>query len=421
MIGDGDTAAPRPQVPPKAAVYAKGVNPGLNVSLDARGLSYVYDDFNDVDDWVNVHGRLSVSGGASSDVRGPSLGYAAGYHKTQMLTDNHRAKVTIQDGVMLYGESRVVICSDDRMSRYYGMAIDRGLFISQVSIIRGRSSIAVTKYETTTISLNTGDEFEVWYDRINSTVRVYQNDSEIASKYFEPTDIPHGQGARYVGVVMGTNWLIDIGPNFDDFEAFDVSEPAPVVNDPIDSLTPNPGWVEVLNGVQVNRHLIQPLTLGPDNIFHTSAAVRWTTPMGADSVKVVVTVYRFFGGKYTIVVRSNADMTNWIGIQFDTSTNTVRAVTGTGPTTVTNRGTAATRAVVTTGQQYTIVWDEDVEVIYCYRGASRTPLVEYDATGVFTGTGRYVGQTWNTTLLTAGVEPSAFTAYDVDNDRLYGS
>jgi len=420
VIGDADTLAPRPNVPTKSSRYAKGVNPGLNVSLDVKGLSYVYDDFDDVDDWINVHGALGVSGGASSDVRGPSLGYAAGYHKTQMLTDNHRVKVTIQDGIMLYGESRVVICSDDRMTRYYGMAIDRGLLISQVSIIRGTSSISVDKYETTTISLSAADEFEVWYDRINSTVRVYQNDSEIASKFFEPNDIPHGPGNRYVGVVMGTNWLIDIGPNFDDFEAFDVAEPAPVVNDPIDALTPNPSWVEVLNGVQVNRHLLQPQTLGPDNVLYSSSAVRWDTPMGTDSVKVVVTVFRFFAGTYTIVVRSNADMTNWIGIEFEYPAHTVKVVTGTGPTTVTARA-VETRVLATTGQQFTVVWDEDEDWIYCYRGASRTPLVEWDASGNFTGSGRYVGQVWSTSLLTSGVEPSAFTAYDVDNDRLYGS
>lgn len=421
MIGAGDTTAARPFTPNWVSGYAKGTDLALTVATTVTGLSYVYDDFDTVDDWVNVYGQLGVSGGATSDVVATGISYSAGYHKTVMLTDNHRAKVTIQDGAVIYGESRVVICADDRFANYYGVSIRRGLLASQVAIIRGKSSISVDKYESVAATISAGDEFEVWYDRINSTVRVYQNDSEIAAKYFPPTDIPHGPGCRHVGVVMGTNWLIDIGPNFDDFEAFDVYEAPALVHDPVDSLTVNPGWVAVDDTIKVNQHLIQPLSLGPDGV--ANAAVRWTTPMTTDSVKVVVSVYKFLIGKFFVVLRSNAAMTNWVGIEFDSLTNSVYAVTGSGPTTTTRRGTLGLFMwvrpeieVASSGLQYTVTWDEVTETIRLYRGSKRTPIVEWAAGASFAGTGRYVGMMWNTTLGVTGIEPTAFDAYDVTSD-----
>lgn len=420
MIGESDTTADKPFNPAWISGYAKGVNSTVTVSTKVRGLGYIYDDFNSVDDWTMVYGQLSVSGGATSDVFGPLLGYAAGYHKTQLLSDNCRAKVTIQDGVMLYGESRVFVCSDDRMTRYYGVAISRRVIGSNVRIIRGLSSIACDSFEQTLVSIANGDEFEVWYDRLNSTVRVYQNGSEIAAKYFPPNDIPHGVGCRYTGVVMSANWLLDAGPRFDDFEAYDVSEPAPVVHDAVDSLTVNPGWVAVDDTIRVNRHLLQPMSLGPNNV--ANAAVRWTTPMGTDSVKVVVSVFRFPTniGKFYLVLRSNAAMTNWVGIEFDSALGQVFAVTGSGPTTTTRRGTSGLFYWIvpalenaSTGYQYTATWDEATETIRLYRGARTTPIVSWSAGATFNGTGRYVGMVWDTLLGQNGVEPTAFDAYDV--------
>ena len=422
-LGLADTKAAHPSPAVRQSGYAKGVRAGLTIRTNVKGLSYIYDDFDTVDDWINVHNQLGVSGGASSDVVAPGISYAAGYHKTQLLSDNCRAQVTIQDGVVIYGESRVVVCADPKFSRYYGVAIATGLLGTYVSIIRGKSSISVDKYEEVSVSMSAGDTFAVWYDRINSVVRVYQNDSEIAAKYFPPNDIPHGPGNRYTGVVMGTNWLVDMGPNFDDFEAFDVHEPAPVVYDPVDSTTVNAGWVAVDDTIKVNQHLLQPMSLGPDGV--ANAAVRWTSEMGTTSVKVVVSVYKFLTGKFYIAVRSNAAMTNWVGIEFDSLTSEIYAVTGSGPTTITRRGTPGiffwsgpkpTWDFAVTGMQYTVTWDEATETIRLYRGGSRTPLIEWVAGATFNGTGKYVGMMWDTTLGVTGIEPTSFIAYDVTDE-----
>lgn len=410
-IGGSDTRNKLPTLPAWVSGYAKGATTGLTVSSRARGLSYVYDSFDTVNDWINVYGRLGVGAG---DVVATGVSYSAGRHKTQMLSDNHRAKVTIQGSI--YGESRVVICADERFNRYYGIAIRKGLIFQDVSIIRGLSSIAVDKYETVGVVIDPGDEFEVWYDRVNSKVRIYENGSEIASKYFEPNDIPHGPGCRWTGVVMGTNWLVDIGPNFADFEAYDVDPVTPKIYDPVDSLIVKPEWTAVTNTVRVGQHSLQPLSLGPTG---SSAAVRWNTEMDTNSVKVVFTSYFFPStGDYTVVLRSNANMTNWIGIKFTNTwmARTVQVVTGTGPTTSTVRGSAVTMQM-SAAQQYTVTYNDTTKTISMYRGANRTPILQWAAGNAFNPSGKYVGQTWTRAgTLFPCIEPTVFEAYNVTAD-----
>lgn len=439
-LGLGATRRKRPIVPEWIDGYAKGALTELELDVKVTGLGYIYDDFDSVDDWVNVHGRLRTTGGATSDVYGPDLGYAAGYHKTQLLTDNCRAKVTIQSESILYGQSRVWICGDNRMTRYYGLAIGKSLLSSYIVILRGKSSISVDTYENTNVTLSSGDEFEIWYDRPNSTVRVYQNGSEIASKYFPPNDIPHGPGNRWCGVVMATDWLVDLGPNFDDFTAWDVAAPLPDIYDPVDQKVLNSHWVTVSGEAEVHTWLAFPRTIGPESAGHTTAALRWDTQISTDSVKVVVTLHRFGVGKYNIAVCSNTGMTNWLGVQFDATTDKIAIVTGSGPTTVTSRINTDHIVVqpiipqigwywthnthyepVRTGMQYTIQYDYTPNVIKVFKGNNLgTPLLEWeDAADVVShGSGhRYVAQSWVAGLLTPGVEPMAFEAFAVTADQ----
>lgn len=426
MIGEADTKAPRPRCAEWVTGYAKGINPAVEVSTKITGLSYVYDDFADLDQWVTVHGKLAISSGGnvySDPTLRSSWWYAAGYHVTEMLTDNHRATVTIQSGTLSYGESRVFICADKSMHRYYGLALRNGVLGDSVAIIRGQSDIGVDRYESTTITISPGDTFSVWWDRINSTVRVYQNGAEICSKYFTPQDIPHGPGNRYCGVVMGTR-LLSTGPRFADFEAYDEDDPAPIINDPMDGPDIDPGWIPVDYAFELHKHLFYPNSIGPIRSSHTTAAVRWTDPVNTDSVKVVVPVMRHGNGTFTIVVRSTSTMSNWIGVKFTQTTmsHTVSVVTGTSFQNTTTRTSVAhtlreriaARVVLRYGDIITVTWDEDNDTITAYKGATTTPLIQYDAGGVFSGTGRYVGMIWETSVLGQdGVEPTSFTAYDV--------
>ena len=415
MIGEADTVGARPTAPPKVDAYAKGALLQMDISIKATGLGYIYDAFDTVDDWIMVHGQLSVSGGETSDVQGPTVfGYAAGRHKTQLLSDNCRAKVTIQDGVMGFGESRVFVCADERMNNYYGMAIQTGALGDKVSIIRGSSSISVDEYEETSVTVANGDEYEVWYDRLNSTVRVYENGSEICAKYFPPTDIPHGPGCRWTGVVMSARRFLDNGPAFADFEATDVAYPAPEIRDPIDSLTVNAGWVNVLNEIEVHRHLNHPLTIGPKKALWTESAVRWTSELSTTSVRAVFTAKRMGAGKFRVAVRSNAALTNWVGVEFNSTTSRVRIVKGTSPTAVTYYGSE--HVWLAHREQWTITWDDGTETLNVYRGAETSPVISWSAGAAFTASGKYVGLIWDAALLSTGVEPSGIDVYAVTAD-----
>lgn len=220
MIGDGDTRAAAPSAPKWVSGYAKGVQSGVVLRAKVTGRTSIFDTFTTVDNWINVYGRLAPSGGS---VIATGISYSAGYHKTTLLTSNQLAEVTIANPVV-FGESRVVICADDRFNRYYGIAIRKGLLLSQVSIVRGLSSISVQKFGTVNATIEAGDTFAVWYDRYNATVRAYRNEVEITSHVVDPFDLPHGPNQRKTGVVMGTNWLVDIGPNFSAFEAIDMPD-----------------------------------------------------------------------------------------------------------------------------------------------------------------------------------------------------
>lgn len=433
MIGEADTVHPRPAVPAWLPAYNKGVFGEVSVSTRVTGLTHIYDPFNSVDDWIPVHGKLGASGG---EVRSESLTYSASRHKTECLTDNIRAKVTIEAAPILAGESRVVICSDDRMNSYYGVAIyNASVGTDKIWIIRGQSSISVDKYQPTNITLAAGDEIEVWYDRMNSTVRVYQNGSEVCKQYFPPADIPHGPGNRYTGVVIGAGWTIDFGPKFTDFEAWDEDDPVAAIDDPVDSATLNTSWVQkfgqkgptsVTPSVEVHKHLLYENSIGATQTGGLQAAVLWSTPLTTASAKVVVRLLRFGTGEFTVCVRASSTMNSWVGIRFiqSPSVNTIEAVTGEGPVQQTSRTSPAShklrdrlevRQIVDKGDTYTITWNETTKTIRCYKGSSTTALVTWAAGSTFMPSSgdKYIGLNWYTGSVSKGLEPVSVQAYDV--------
>jgi hypothetical protein len=244
---------------------------------------------------------------------------------------------------------------------------------------------------------------------------LYKNGVELTSKYFSPTDIPHGPSCRHVGVVMSARWLLDQGPRFDSFEATDVQYPEPVVHDDVaDALIVNPNWVNVLGELEIHPHIFTEPSLGPNSVLFTSAAARWSTEMNTASVRAVFTAYRILSGKFRLAVRSNAAMTNWVGVQFDALTNQVQIVTGSGPATVTTRASAFDW--VSTWQQWWVTWNDTSKTLKVYRSGSVDPVLSWSAASAFTGTGKYVGLSWTADLLTLGVEPLSIDAYDVTAD-----
>lgn len=229
MIGGSSTTARKPQPPAMGSGVFLGAMSAVSASTTVSLKTRVFDDFSGgVDDWVNVRGRLTTTGGsitADTDIFDP-LSYvigAAGYHRTELLSDNIRAKITVPAGPLINGTSQFWFCGDTAMTHYYGVEVSTVLGSSKLSIIKGTSPNSWRKYSTTSVALAAGNVIEGWYDRPNSTLRMYRNGSPVgAPLVVPPTEIPHGPGRRRVGVIMAADWWIAPGGNFADFEAWDV-------------------------------------------------------------------------------------------------------------------------------------------------------------------------------------------------------
>ncbi|ATN88618.1 minor tail protein [Mycobacterium phage Demsculpinboyz] len=233
MIGASSSRSHKPIAPPLTDGVFLGAVSRASHSTSLSLKTRIYDDFNDgVRDWINVRGRLTTTGGASPDITAEDSLFdplswvvgAAGYHRTEMLSDNIRAKITVPDGLIINGTSQFWFCGDTAMTHYYGVEIASGLLTGhRISLIKGTSPNSWRRYKTTSVALAAGNTIEGWYDRPNSTLRMYRNGSQLGSGLVvPPTEIPHGPGRRRVGVIMGADWWIAPGGNFADFEAWDV-------------------------------------------------------------------------------------------------------------------------------------------------------------------------------------------------------
>lgn len=235
MIGASSTRGRKASAPPLVG----GANPAVRfgvVSQSRHSTSIalktaISDDFSSgVDDWVNVRGKLTTTGGASPDITAESTLFdplswvvgAAGYHRTELLSDNQRARVVVPDGLIANGTSQFWFCGDTAMDHYYGVEVSTVLGIDSLSIIKGTSPNSWRRFKTKVVDLESGDSVEGWYDRPNSTLRMYRNGTQVDSLPVAPTEIPHGPGRRRVGVIMAADWWVAPGGNFASFEAWDV-------------------------------------------------------------------------------------------------------------------------------------------------------------------------------------------------------
>ncbi len=411
-----ETRLRNPSAPALVDGYAKGVLSLTEHYNTAAAGTTITEDFEDgVSNWINIVGKLGTLSGNVYPVE--AFGYAAARHTTQLLSDSCRAKITVQDGFITAGKAAVVICADPQFTFYYGLVIETGIINNKFHIVRGTGPKSRQTLASAIVEIDPDDTAEIWYDRPNSTLRAYYNGSEVASYVVERNDIPHGPGRRYTGVVMGIDWVFAPGVLFEDFEAWDVIAPGPFIRDGFDSTTVSDGWVEVDDEVAIKRHLLTPNTLGPDNNFWTDAAIRHTTQASQDSVKVVFRAFRFGEGKFTVVLCSNSDMTNWCGVQFLSAglINAVLVVTGSGPTTYTEVGEWRYE-LTTSGTVFAITYNDVDNTYRLYRNTSTTPLLEWEdeSNAVTHGAGqRYVGMVWETSVLSPGVEPSMFEAYNI--------
>lgn len=431
MIGESRVRAHKPRPPQMGAGLFLGAASRVNASTSVSLKTRVFDDFSGgVGDWVNVRGKLTTTGGSSPDITADTdifnpLSYvigAAGYHRTEMLSDSVRVKVTVPDGLIINGTSQFWFCGDAAMTHYYGVEVSTVLGISSLSIIKGSSPNSWERFKTTLTPLTAGDSIEGWYDQRDSVVRMYHEGSEIAALPVPPTDIPHGPGRRRVGVIMAADWWIAPGGNFASFEAWDVYTPGPVIRDAIDSPSVDAGWDVVAGGLAVHQWPLRPNTLGPDFplAFQNAAAVR-DVEVGSDSVRVVINVLNRGAGKFTVALCSDAAMTNWLGIQFETGlvNNKVHTCLGTGPTDYTRPGESVWQ-LTENGAVFTITFDLPSKTLSLFKGERlEKPIIQLVDSGDFVSHGvghRHVGLVWEAAALSPGVEPAGVEVYEVTSE-----
>ncbi|OYN81790.1 DUF7264 domain-containing protein [Mycolicibacterium sphagni] len=160
----------------------------------------------------------------------------------------------------------------------------------------------------------------------------------------------------------------------------------------------------------------RPNTLGPNYTFNSAASARWLYEMNMDSITVVFRVWSLGAGKMNVLVCGDYALNSYVGIQFDTGpiNNRVRVITGAGPLSWHHQGSSVNNTVGN-GEYYTLKYFHPGKQIALYKGTNLTPLISWvdESNIVPHGEGfRYTGLSWNTSVLTPGVEPSEWEARD---------
>jgi hypothetical protein len=210
---------------PQLVTGSKGVGVLVNTATEMTVMPKLSasDDFTNLSKWVTVYGTPTITSGMLA-------GTGVVRYKNQAFTDSMQASGVV--GSIGTGKTRLIICADESVLRYYALEVSRGL-TTTFSIIKGNSASSVesstgligalfslffslfsifsestTKFDTTTVTLNVSDEVSVWYDRATSTIRTYINGVPTGcSLEVERSEIPHGPGFRWGGVAQGITAL----------------------------------------------------------------------------------------------------------------------------------------------------------------------------------------------------------------------
>lgn len=235
--------------------------------------------------------------------------------------------------------------------------------------------------------------------------------------------IPHGAKYKllitYPGVepfMASYGTVVRAEPVFPLAPPVDISDKTVHFTDDFAGNYVSPTWIPVggNNSLEIHKIGLNPPTLGPRVPFMTTAAARWYAPMSMDSVTVVVKVYNHGAGKFNVAVCGDYSMKSYIGVQWETGifNNKLWLIKGTGPVAWTYVGDAVNH-VTDNASVYTVKYNFLDDSLACYKGTSLSPVIEGTGFGVPHGEGfRYTGLSWATSLLSPGVELSAWEAKD---------
>lgn len=431
MSGYGRRAA-LPASPTYVHAASRGVqtNPIVQTVLSPR--AEIADDFTDLDAWNTIVGTPTITSGKLT-------GEAVVLHKSELLTDDMRVSAVIGTGGDNIGKTRLLLCADADCIQFYGLEIETGILNNYWHFLKGTTALSLLdggvtanlrKFGTTSQTVDAGDDIMFWYDEATSTLRAYKNGVPVCSLPVPRGEILHGPGYRHHGIAQGVDLFLGFanpGVQFTSYMAEDATAlPQPDAVDRFLDETSLDHWTVLDDGVAIKQHLFAPNSIGPDNVLYTDAAIRYNTELSSDSGQVTLTVANYGAGKFTVAMCSNAGMTDWLGIQFETGliNNKVHAVVGTGPSDYTYVGEWQWE-VPSSGEVFSIVYDDTTNTISCYPGryidgqVNANPILRYEDedNDVTHGSGhRYTGMLWETSLFASGVEPTAWEVYSLGDD-----
>ena len=184
-------------------------------------------------------------------------------------------------------------------------------------------------------------------------------------------------------------------------------------------------WVPISGKTSIHANTgafgqqVNPSGVGVDfGALWADSSLRYYAPLNTDGVKTSATLIYPGAGHTTMMMCADQNLTTYIGVQFDTRTqsghNTVSICRGTAPLTKTIL-TSVTVTDINDYDRFMCWYDPLTNTTRVYRGDSATPLVSWTDTthSIPHGPGyRYVGFSWQATLFNTGPQITDWIAQD---------
>lgn len=154
-----------------------------------------------------------------------------------------------------------------------------------------------------------------------------------------------------------------------------------------------------------------------DLIFGPSAAALFYAPVNGDDISLNIKVRNPGAGKTRVVVCSDYQMTEWLGVEFETGifNNFIRFVKGTSPVAGTYVGSPVVNTVAAETDTYQIKYNGLADTYNVFKNGGLTPVASYHDIDhqIMHGLGhRYWGASWQGSLLSGGMQLISVNAQD---------
>lgn len=176
-------------------------------------------------------------------------------------------------------------------------------------------------------------------------------------------------------------------------------------------------WVPTLGAPTIfdNSDDSTPNGVGPNNIFFTDAAMRYFVPLNSDTVTLNFTLLNPGPGFTGLVVCSNAAMTSYLYVAFESgNVNKIHMGIGSGPIVMADQVTSVNHTVANL-DNHKLRYDDLTKKLTLFDADMENELLSWtdDDDVVPHGLGyRYFGASWQASLFSSGVQLTQISAQD---------